>query len=279
MSEIAFNEVQGMNGTRERAFGMAPIAVFVLLTFAISAAVLFGGVAFFPAAQRPDNFPGILFWLVAVWSPNIAAALVAGRTEPGGARRLFAGFFTTRGAKAASWLLGLTPLAVAGLSLGGLALVSPALEWGAGPGVGMLFAMLVLHLPLGPTGEEAGWRGFLHERLRLRFSALVSALFTALVWGLWHLPLWLLPASPQAAIPVHLFLMHVLCYALVMALIRETSGASLLPCVLFHLSANFVLGLIGVLLPKLAPGTVFLYTLPAYALAGGAALFGLMRAR
>lgn len=39
--------------------------------------------------------------------------------------------------------------------------------------------------------EEPGWRGFLQPELQKRFNPLVAALIVAVVWSLWHLPLYL----------------------------------------------------------------------------------------
>jgi membrane protease YdiL (CAAX protease family) len=39
--------------------------------------------------------------------------------------------------------------------------------------------------------EEPGWRGFLQPELQKRFNPLVAAIFVAVVWSLWHLPLYL----------------------------------------------------------------------------------------
>jgi len=38
-------------------------------------------------------------------------------------------------------------------------------------------------------GEESGWRGFLFPELAKKYNALTSAIFVALVWAPWHLPI------------------------------------------------------------------------------------------
>lgn len=40
-------------------------------------------------------------------------------------------------------------------------------------------------------GEEVGWRGFALPRLQTKQSPFVASLIIALIWSLWHLPLWL----------------------------------------------------------------------------------------
>lgn len=45
-------------------------------------------------------------------------------------------------------------------------------------------------------GEELGWRGFLLPRLQARHNALVSSIIVGIVWGLWHLPLFMLEGMP-----------------------------------------------------------------------------------
>ncbi len=40
-------------------------------------------------------------------------------------------------------------------------------------------------------GEELGWRGFLLPRLQARHTALVASIIVGIVWGLWHVPLFM----------------------------------------------------------------------------------------
>ncbi len=49
---------------------------------------------------------------------------------------------------------------------------------------------------LAPTLEELGWRGYGVDSLRSKFSLFKTTMLFAVIWGLWHLPLffiqWLL---------------------------------------------------------------------------------------
>ncbi|WP_245809013.1 CPBP family intramembrane glutamic endopeptidase [Shouchella patagoniensis] len=55
-----------------------------------------------------------------------------------------------------------------------------------------LFLLFGYNFILGPLGEELGWRGFVLNELQKRVSPLKSALIIGILWGFWHLPLWLI---------------------------------------------------------------------------------------
>lgn len=38
------------------------------------------------------------------------------------------------------------------------------------------------------VGEEAGWRGFLHPKLKARFGGFLGTVLSGVVWGAWHWP-------------------------------------------------------------------------------------------
>ena len=61
----------------------------------------------------------------------------------------------------------------------------------------------------GPLQEEFGWRGYLLPRMLLLYkkynnynsyynNATLISVVLGIIWGTWHLPLWLLEGSPQS---------------------------------------------------------------------------------
>jgi CAAX protease family protein len=53
----------------------------------------------------------------------------------------------------------------------------------------MLIPLALSVLFLGPFEEEFGWRGYVLDRLQLRWSALKSSLILGFIWAIWHWPL------------------------------------------------------------------------------------------
>jgi membrane protease YdiL (CAAX protease family) len=50
---------------------------------------------------------------------------------------------------------------------------------------------------IGPLSEELGWRGYAQTRLQTRWNPLLSGLVVGVLWGFWHLPLFLWPGTSQ----------------------------------------------------------------------------------
>jgi len=57
--------------------------------------------------------------------------------------------------------------------------------------------LIILFVAAG-MGEEFGWRGFAMPRLQARYNALVSSLIIGLLWGTWHIPLFLTEGTIQS---------------------------------------------------------------------------------
>ena len=59
---------------------------------------------------------------------------------------------------------------------------------------------LLLMILGGPLAEELGWRGFARDPLQKGRSALSASLILGVIWALWHLPLFFIEGTSQAAI-------------------------------------------------------------------------------
>lgn len=234
--------------------------MFLLLVAAFSAVTLLLAHVI-PGAESPERFPGFLVWLPAVWSPNIAAVLVA---RCRGELRELVARIVRRPIPRGVWLLTFSPLAVAAVVVVVAAATGHRAHWDRLE-LTTLLLLLAINLPLGPLGEELGWRGFLQPRLDNRLGAARSALVVGGIWALWHLPLWTID-SPQSHIPYLLFATHVCCYSFISSALVRAARGSLIPAVLVHLLVNVVIGAAAVI--ELAdPATWFAWSAPVYAIA------------
>jgi membrane protease YdiL (CAAX protease family) len=91
-------------------------------------------------------------------------------------------------------------------------------------------------LILGPLSEEIGWRGYALPRLQTRWNALISSLIVGLVWGLWHLPLFMMVGTPQheLKIPFIGFLIGVMASSVLYTCLYNNTKKSLWSAILFH---------------------------------------------
>jgi membrane protease YdiL (CAAX protease family) len=96
-----------------------------------------------------------------------------------------------------------------------------------------LFTLLAVAI-----AEETGWRGWLMPHLQQRFSPLNASLITGVVWGFWHLPLWMIhayPGEPDAVVE-YLFIGPLM--AILFTWIFNRSRGSLAAAVLLHTAIN-----------------------------------------
>ncbi len=100
-----------------------------------------------------------------------------------------------------------------------------------GPGgVAMLFPfLLATGMISSPLLEEYGWRGYALPRLQRTMPALWAALLLGLVWGVWHLPVWLAYGSD---IPVYLLL--IIGHCVIMTWIYNSTSGSMLMAMVVH---------------------------------------------
>ena len=93
----------------------------------------------------------------------------------------------------------------------------------------------------GPVFEEIGWRGFAFPRLQRLHGPLVGSLVLGALWGLWHLPLFLIPSwdTPHGSLlDVALFVTWAVSTTIVITWVFNNTKGSVLLAILAHGSIN-----------------------------------------
>lgn len=108
---------------------------------------------------------------------------------------------------------------------------------------GLPLYMILPMLPVMMVGgglEEAGWRYITYPELNKKFGFVFSALITAVIWWLWHLPLFFMPGTNQYQENFWIYGIMVLGMSFMLATIRKLTGSVWL-CVLSHSMVNALL--------------------------------------
>jgi membrane protease YdiL (CAAX protease family) len=96
------------------------------------------------------------------------------------------------------------------------------------------------------VGEELGWRGYALPLLLEKRSAVSASLILGLKWGVWHLPTFVIPGTPQYGLPFAAFVLLTIEYSILMTWVFLHTHGSVLIATLFHgainLSQGFFLG-------------------------------------
>jgi len=217
------------------SFSLAALTPFLIITFGLAWGII--GLYIALPDQMAATFGEIsgnhpLFYL-AVWAPAIAALIIVLlKSRWGGTRRFLSRLLLWRapGAWYAFLLLGIPLLFYAGAVWKGL---SPA-ELVPVSSLGAYLIALALMAIKGPV-EEIGWRGFALPILQRRMSPLWAGLVLGIIWGIWHLPAFLLSGTPQSAWSFTDFFIGTVALSLIAtALFNASRGSILLPA-LFHL--------------------------------------------
>ncbi len=122
---------------------------------------------------------------------------------------------------------------------------------------GLLPALLTGLLISGP-GEELGWRGYALPRLQVAYGPLAASLLIGVVWGVWHLPIWLWSSSSGGASFVAefaLFVVGLSAFSVVFTWVYNHTGASMWMVVVLHASFTASYNSVSVSLGPQATGT------------------------
>lgn len=217
------------------------IVSFILITLIISL-LSFALMLIIPNAQTPESLQGLPIWLVAIWSPNIAALIIwaCKQTLLSNLQLVFSL------PRFNIWsLIVLTPVLIAAILLGMELIKGVNIEW-SNFKLSYIIPLIFLNLIMGPLGEEIGWRGHLYPLIKENYGWMAGAMLVGIIWALWHAPLWFID-SPQSKIPFWAFATNVICLSILMSIVHNHSNNSILLIIAFHLIFNVCLGAIDIL--------------------------------
>jgi membrane protease YdiL (CAAX protease family) len=106
----------------------------------------------------------------------------------------------------------------------------------------VLLSLLILFLA--PTLEELGWRGYGVDSLRSKFDLFMTTMLFAVLWALWHLPLFFIEGYYQhelwdtSIVYVINFFAQVLVATLLMNWMYYKNNRSITAAILFHFMFN-----------------------------------------
>jgi membrane protease YdiL (CAAX protease family) len=131
---------------------------------------------------------------------------------------------------------------------------------------------LVLQMLTTGLAEEPGWREFAMPRAQERYGPLPATLMVGVLWGAWHLPLFLTDwgGGPHVRTArVAAFLATTVCFSFVMTWVFNRSGESMPLVMLLHTSVNNFFSLAwSDLFPRLSDdATTYAFLLAAMAAA------------
>jgi membrane protease YdiL (CAAX protease family) len=95
--------------------------------------------------------------------------------------------------------------------------------------------------------EELAWRGFALPRMQKGQSSLGASAWLGLIWGLWHIPAFLIEGSAQSRMPFLAFLVFAIAESILIGWIYNKTGGSVLIAALFHGASDAALSYSGVL--------------------------------
>jgi len=114
-------------------------------------------------------------------------------------------------------------------------------------GLILLVPVFLLELWLFLLTEETAWRGFALPRLQRRYSLLNASLILGVLWGLWHIPLFLIPDSFQAGLPFAGFFLSTVATSIMVSWLFNNARGSVLVCAVFHAMTDVAIAYLGVM--------------------------------
>jgi membrane protease YdiL (CAAX protease family) len=224
--------------TAKRPIPFGSLAPFLVIAFGIAWGIL--ALYIFLPERMAALFGEItgmhpLFFL-AVYAPAIAAfAVVLYHAGPGGLRRYLSRLLLWRCSP--YWyvflLLGIPLIFICGAAIKGnlRSELFPFCSFGP-------FAAALLFTAIKGPVEEFGWRGLALPLLQRKLAPFWAALVLGCIWGLWHLPAFLLSGTPQGGWSFMPFFVGSIALSVIVTPLFNSSRGSILLPALFHFLLN-----------------------------------------
>ena len=102
----------------------------------------------------------------------------------------------------------------------------------------LVIPYFLLMMLIGGGQEEFGWRGYALAPLQKRLGVLPASLLIGLIWGLWHMPLWIMPGDGHSSYSYLAFVLMTTSLSVVYSWIYNASNQKLIVVIFFHAMSN-----------------------------------------
>ncbi|MBI9044982.1 MAG: CPBP family intramembrane metalloprotease [Anaerolineaceae bacterium] len=106
----------------------------------------------------------------------------------------------------------------------------------------------IIMLLIGGGQEEFGWRGYALDPLKNRMGLIPASLLIGFIWGLWHLPLWIMPGENHSTYSFIAFLIMTTSISIVYSWLYYASNKKLIIVLILHAMCNTAAPLLPFLL-------------------------------
>jgi membrane protease YdiL (CAAX protease family) len=204
----------------------------------------------------PIDLPAVVFYNLAALGPVLAAIIVSGIEGGKPAVRVLL-------EKVLKWRVGVRWYLAALLGYPALFLIGSGLDvlLGGTPSwpppdlldLHMPYWFLLVIMPPFVLGEEIGWRGYALPRIQTGRSALAASFILSMLWGLWHVPSFLMRDSLHQSQPFLPWMVWLFMMTVALTWLTNSTGGSVLIAWLYHTAMNYV----AFLTPATMRGMVF----------------------
>jgi uncharacterized protein len=183
---------------------------------------------------------GVALYVLAIFGPLIAVLILVGRGQSRESMSAFLLRIVDVRRIPPIWIIGMVAAAVIPQGLAKL-LGGNVSDVGL-PAGGTAMAVFSVGVVAG-LAEEPGWRGYMLDRLQLRWNALIASLILGFVWAIWHLPSFFIEDTYHHGLGLlgldfWMFFFDVIVYSVVLTWLYNNTNRSIAAIVIVHALTN-----------------------------------------